>query len=167
MQIIPQRIRLQQAKALRLHLEHQVVNLPALFRERPRKRRRTRHIGGIAIRLGGGVDEEVQPAVQGLVVLEIVQRRRIGAGCDDGVVRLLRAGILNARFYEHGFELALVRRTLGFAKDGGVREGRDVVCIADESDFVGVFDDAAVVDGGFEEGRVDVAEVFWGGEVVR
>ena len=47
-----------------------------------------------------------------------------------------------------------------------MRERADVVGVPDQSDFVGVLDDAQVVDGGLEEGGVDLTKELGSGEVV-
>lgn len=70
------------------------------------------------------------------------------------MVRLLSAAVRDAGAQEGGFELALVGGGPHGAQHVGVRERRDGVGFADEGRFVGVFDDAAFVDGGLEVGEV-------------
>lgn len=70
------------------------------------------------------------------------------------MVGLLAAAVGNAGLQEDGLELALVAGVSDGAQDGGVGEGGDGVGGAGQGDFVGVFDDAAFVDGGLEGGEV-------------
>lgn len=66
-------------------------------------------------------------------------------------------GVLrNAGFEEGSLELGLVGRGVQVCEDVAVGGGGDVVCAAEEGDFVGGFEDAGFVHGGLERGRVEV-----------
>lgn len=118
---------------------------------------------GIALPLGGGVDEEELPALQRRGVERVVQRGGVAPRPDDRVVRLRFGEARGARAEEGRFEMRLVR---GVARaecgqDSTVRGGGDRVRVPDQGDLEGRFVDAA---GGKGRGEVVGCEDEGGGD---
>lgn len=88
--------------------------------------------------------------------MDVVQGRCVGAAAEDAVVGLLRGAERDAAFREDGFELLFGFFAFERAEDGFVGRGGYFVGVAEESDFVGGFGDAACLDC-FPQGLL----VFW------
>lgn len=108
-------------------------------------------VGAIAIPFGAGVDEDVFPIGEGLVVVLVVKGCGVFAAAEDAVIGLVFGAVGDAAGCEDGFEVLFVAGGGDGAEDGDVGGGGDCVGFAEESDFVVVFSDAAFVDGGVEE----------------
>lgn len=119
--------------------------------EGSRKGHGARDIGAVALIFRARVDEDVAAAVEGLVVVLVVQRRCVLAGAEDAVVGLVFGARGDAAGDEGGLEVLFVAGGGDGAEDGGVGAGGDGVGVAEEGDFVGVLCDAAVFDCGLEE----------------
>lgn len=160
MQRLPAHAGLEERESGRLHLLHERVDVAALGVEgdaaaaAAAEGRRASDVGAVARPFRAGVHEDVLPAVEGLVVVLVVQRRCVGARAEDAVVGLVFGARGDAGGDEDGLEVLLVAGGGDGAQDGGVGAGGDGVGVAEEGDFVGVFGDAALVDGGVEEGGI-------------
>ncbi len=154
MNIIPQHAGLQHPRTNLLHPRHDIVNPSTLVTKPAGNRKRPRDIRRIASILAPRIQQQIQPALQVLVVLLIVQRRGIRPGRHDGVVCLLSTPVRDTLLQEHRFQFPLVSRVSDGLQDGRVCQRRNRVRFARESDFVVVFDDAAFVDGGLESCEV-------------
>lgn len=110
-----------------------------------------RDVGAVAVPFGAGVDEDVGAGGEGLVVVLVVQGGGVFAAAEDARVSLVFGAVGDAAGGEDGFEVLFVAGGGDGAEDGGVGGRGDGVGLPDQSDFVGVFGDAAFVDGGVEE----------------
>ena len=141
-----------------MHAQDDVVDLATLLVKGATQGKRPGDVRSVAAVLGCCVEEEVRLAVEVGVVFHVVERRGVGAGGDDGGIGLVFGPVGETSLEEYGCQFALVANVFGGVEDGGVGNGGDGIGFADEGDFVGVFDDAAFFDGGFEEGAVSVGE---------
>ena len=108
-----------------------MVDVEAGVGEGTGERKGAGYVGAVAGILAAGVEEEVLPAGQGLVVVLVMEGCGVGARGDDAVVGLFAAAVSDAFCDEDSLELALVGRGSGGMKDGRVGEGGDYVGFAD------------------------------------
>lgn len=74
------------------------------------------------------------------------------------MVRLLPTPVGDASLQKDSLELALVARMLHLPQHGRVGEARDVVGFANQGNLILVFDDAALVNGVLDGGKVFLVE---------
>lgn len=141
----------QQREGGGLHAEDEGVDGAGGGVEGAAEGHRARDVGAVAAPFGAGVDEDVGAGGEGLVVVLVVQGGGVFAAAEDAVVGLVFGAVGDAAGGEDGFEVLFVAGRRDGAEDGGVGGRRDGVGLPDESDFVGVFGDAAFVDGGVEQ----------------
>lgn len=150
-EILPPHPSLHHRESGLLHLGHEFVDVCAFRVEGAGEGHGAGDVGAVALVLRARVDEDIAAAVERLVVVLVVQRRCVFAGAEDAVVGLVFGARGDAAGYECGFEVLFVAGGGDGVEDGGVSARGDGVGVAEEGDFVGVFGDAAVVDGGLEE----------------
>lgn len=153
--VVPYHTRLDEAKAVFLHLVHDLIDLLALFAELAIDGKRASDIGAIAAIFAAGVDKHVEwtlgfvaiaRLIEGSVVVHVMQSGGTGARCHDGMVGHIPAATLHAMLDEDGFKFPLIGGFGGFVHDCEMGEIGDFVGLAEHRDFIGVLGGASVVE---------------------
>lgn len=158
MDVVPFYAGAEERSTLFLHVEHEVVDGKGFGGESARDGECACYVAGVAFELAACVEEEEVFSRSRVIILHVVESCAVSASGHDGMVGLVFGAALDAGFQEEGFELGFVGCGGDGAHDGCVGCRGDGVCFADESDFVGGFDYAGVLDCRLEEVEVLVGE---------
>ncbi len=140
----------------RLRGEHDVVKLALRRREAAGRRKRAGDVGGVAVELARGVDQDQVAFAHDCVARRVVQRAGIRAGRDDRPVsRRLRAASAE-RVEQLGFEFVLAHAWPAGMHRAPVRLGGNRRRAPHDRDFVRALDEAH-----FVEKRQQVLRFRW------